>query len=346
MTKRSRKASRKRTRKSALLSKINDLLRMRRFWLGLTSSAAVGHQVSGCTPHMGWYEGLLAKASAVIGPPLLASVTSLVGPAAASAMAALAPLADGLARFALNDLLGLPQTTTSSPAHAPYAGQGASTATQFSQCRQHFPAGRPPVVPQASDLRELCYSSFAVLHSGSHKTPVFVAERLTRSSITQAKGLQRTDKFFADARLPRAERAELADYQGSGYSRGHMAPAGNMASAEAMAQSFSLANMVPQNQSHNAGPWSQIEQDTRRYAQRAQGDVYVFTGPVFAGPVRTIGPGKVQVPSHLFKLVYDASTGKSWAHWQENAAGTRVSAPISYEELVRRSGIRFLDNVS
>ncbi|MEG0225019.1 MAG: DNA/RNA non-specific endonuclease [Comamonas sp.] len=342
MTKRSRKASRRRTRKSALLSKINDLLRMRRFWLGLTSSAAVGHQVSGCTPHMGWYDGLLAKASAVIGPPLLASVTSLVGPAAASALAALAPLADGLARFALNDLLGLPQTTTSSPAPAPHAGQGSTTATQFSQCRQHFPGGLPPVVPQAGDLRELCYSSFAVLHSGSHKTPVFVAERLNRATITQAKGLQRTDKFFADARLPRAERAELADYQGSGYSRGHMAPAGNMASAEAMAQSFSLANMVPQNQTHNAGPWSQIEQDTRRYAQRAQGDVYVFTGPVFSGPVRTIGPGKVQVPSHLFKLVYDASTGKSWAHWQENAAGTRLSAPISYDELVRRSGIRFL----
>ncbi|WP_200843743.1 DNA/RNA non-specific endonuclease [Pantoea sp. 18069] len=344
MTKRSRKASRKRTRKSALLSKINDLLRMRRFWLGLTSSAAVGHQVAGCTPNAGWYESLLAKASAVIGPPLLASVTSLVGPAAASALAALAPLADGLTRYAFNDLLGLPTTTAGSAATPAGGGLGSqgSTATQFSQCRQHFPGGVPPVVPRADDLRELCYSSFAVLHSGSHKTPVFVAERLNRASITQAKGLQRTDRFFADARLPRAERAELADYQGSGYSRGHMAPAGNMASAEAMAQSFSLANMVPQNQAHNAGAWSQIEQDTRRYAQRAQGDIYVFTGPVFTGPARTIGPGKVQVPSHLFKLVYDASTGRSWAHWQANAAGTRASAPISYEELVRRSGIRFL----
>ncbi|MCD2512003.1 DNA/RNA non-specific endonuclease [Acidovorax sp. D4N7] len=313
-----------------MFSKINGLLRMRRFWFGLTSSAAVGHQVSGCTLGSGLYDSMLAKFSGTVAAPLLASV-----------LATLTPLADGLTRYVLHDLLGLPVGTSGS-ASSSVAGTPSSSATQFSQCRQHFPAGQPPMVPDSSNLRELCYSAFAVLHSGSHKTPVFVAERLNRATIAQAKGRQRTDRFFADARLPRAERAELADYQGSGYSRGHMAPAGDMASAEAMAQSFSLANMVPQNQAHNAGPWSQIEQDTRSYAQRAQGDVYVFTGPVYSGPIKTIGPNKVQVPSHLFKLVYDASTGRSWAHWQANAAGTRMSAPISYEELVRRSGIRFL----
>ena len=149
--------------------------------------------------------------------------------------------------------------------------------TSFAECRQFFPEGRPPVVPKRPALRELCYEAFAVLHSGETKTPVYVAQRLNRKSIEDADE-RRADKFFADARLPVAERAELEDYKRSGYSRGHMAPAGDMPTPTAMAQSFSLANMVPQNAQQNGGSWAKIEQDTRRYVLRAKGDVYVITG--------------------------------------------------------------------
>lgn len=38
---------------------------------------------------------------------------------------------------------------------------------------------------------------------------------------------------------------------------------------------------------------------------RAQGDIYVFTGPVYYGKVQIIGPRRVWVPTALFKLVYD-----------------------------------------
>ena len=216
--------------------------------------------------------------------------------------------------------------------------------TSFAECRQFFAEGRPPVVAPRPALRELCYAAFAVLHSGETKTPVYVAQRLNRKSIEDADE-RRADKFFADARLPAAERAELEDYKRSGYSRGHMAPAGDMPTPTAMAQSFSLANMVPQNAQQNGGSWAKIEQDTRKYVLRAKGDVYVITGPVFEPKAPTIGEGRVQVPRYLFKLVYDATTGRSWAHWQENRKGERVSAPISYRELVRRTGVEFLPGV-
>lgn len=109
-----------------------------------------------------------------------------------------------------------------------------------------------------------------------------------------------------------------------------------------MAQSFSLANIVPQNAQHNSGAWAKIEKDTRHYVRRAKGDVYVITGPVFTEDSLRIGNNGVMVPTYLFKLVYDQSTNRAWAHWQQNQEGERVSRPISYEELVKRTGVESL----
>lgn len=222
------------------------------------------------------------------------------------------------------------------------AATGPLAQTRFSECPQFFPGNNPPAIPAVAALRELCFSEFAILHNGQTKTPVFVAQRLNRRTMIEAQGNQRTDRFYAEARLPRSERADLSDYKGSGYSRGHMAPAADIATGEGMAQSFSLANMVPQDQSHNAGAWSRIEQDTRKYVMRAQGDVFVFTGPVYpAGSAKTIGQG-VAVPSHLYKVVYDTATGRAWVHWQANNAATKAGAPISYAEFVQRTGLHLL----
>lgn len=174
---------------------------------------------------------------------------------------------------------------------------------------------------------------------------MFVAQRLSRASVANADE-KRTDKFFADARLPRAERAELGDYKGSGYSRGHMAPAGDMPTPAAMAQSFSLANMVPQNPRQNSGPWAKIEKDTRHYVARSKGDVFIITGPFFGPGSTSVGANKVRVPTHIFKLVYDATTQKAWAHWQQSADYARAGPPISYDELSRRIGMELLPGVA
>jgi DNA/RNA endonuclease G (NUC1) len=52
---------------------------------------------------------------------------------------------------------------------------------------------------------------------------VFVAQKLNRASGADADE-KRKDRFFEDARLPRAERATLEDYKNSCLSRGHLPP--------------------------------------------------------------------------------------------------------------------------
>lgn len=224
----------------------------------------------------------------------------------------------------------------------------AQAATDFSRCPQFFAQGAAPQVRNSQSLnpRALCFQAFAVLHSGTTKTPVYVAERLNAQQVEDAQDEERTNRFFADARLPRAERAELDDYKGSGYDRGHMAPAADMPDATAMAQSFSLANMVPQAPQNNRKAWAGIEKATRKYVRRAKGDVFVITGPVF-GTARaaTIGADQVWVPQYLFKLVYDSTTHRAWAHWLANTDSARAGQPITYRELVKRTGVDFLPGI-
>lgn len=229
------------------------------------------------------------------------------------------------------------------------ASSFAAVGGSFSECASQFPDSKPPVVKEnktQGQLRAICYDAFAILHSGTTKTPVFVVERLNRERIIDADE-QRGNKFFADARLPSSQRANLDDYKGSGYDRGHMAPAADMPTPAAMAQSFSLANIIPQNPENNRGPWSSIEKATRNYALRAQSDVFVFTGPVYLKTdwQTSFMAGSVSVPSHIFKLVYDASNKRAWVNWIENRDGVKPEKPITYQEFVQRTGLNLLNNL-
>jgi endonuclease G len=217
-----------------------------------------------------------------------------------------------------------------------------ATNNDFSACKTVFANNTPPIINASNTKpRALCFSGFAIMHSGKSRTPMYVAERLNKEILSKAHK-KRTDEFFADARLPRSERAELEDYRGSGYDRGHMAPAADMSTDESMAQSFSLANMVPQAPINNRNAWAKLEKDTRKYIKRSSGDVYVITGPVFESKSKTIGANHVWVPKYLYKLVYDPTANKVWAHWIENSDDAQIAEPISYQEVVKRTGIIFL----
>lgn len=218
-------------------------------------------------------------------------------------------------------------------------------ADSFERCAQLFPQGLVLDVAKVDRQwrsKALCSNHFGVLYSGLSKTPLVVVERLGREQMSRALDEARTDRFYADPRLPPGMRAELEDFRGSGLDRGHLAPAGDQPDQASMAQSFALSNMVPQDPFNNRKTWAKIESDVRKFARRAQGNVYVFSGPVFRGEQRTIGPNRVWVPSHLFKLVYDEASGRSWAYVLANTAEARVEAPISYASFVRETGWQLL----
>ena len=149
--------------------------------------------------------------------------------------------------------------------------------------------------------------AYTVSYNEETKCPNWVAWKLTAE---HADGeLKRRNGFHEEEDVPEP-RATLQDYKGSGWSRGHMCPAGdNKWDSEAMYESFSLVNVCPQDTKLNSGVWNSIEMDCRKWA-RKYGEVYIVCGPVYMNKEHeAIGDNEVVVPEAFFKVVL-CLTGK------------------------------------
>ena len=213
-------------------------------------------------------------------------------------------------------------------------------------CPAHYVDGRLPEIVNpklSSATQELCYGVFGIMHSGVTRTPLWSAEYLTAGNISSAQHLSRENSFHAEGKLPPAQRAELADYARSGFDRGHMAPNGNMPDRKSQKESFTLANMVPQDASNNRRVWAGIEGAVRKMAQK-EGALYVITGPAYIGSsVQKIGD--VLVPSHLYKAVYSPKQHAGAAYFIENKPVDDYQV-LSIAQLETKIGIDVLPSLS
>ncbi len=223
---------------------------------------------------------------------------------------------------------------------------GAAAAASAEACPQHYVAGQAPRIlneKMARATRELCYNVFGIMHSGVTRTPLWSAEHLTERNIESAEDLSRENSFHPETRLPKGQRAELADYARSGFDRGHMAPNGNMPDRTSQYQSFTLANMVPQDADNNRHVWAGIEAAVRRMVKK-EGDLFVITGPAFIGSdLRKVG--NVLVPSHLYKVVYSPRQRAGGAWFVANQADAKPQT-MTIAQLESRIGIDLIPSLS
>ena len=147
---------------------------------------------------------------------------------------------------------------------------------------------------------------FVLCYDASLKVPLWTGHEIKAEQLYGAA--TRPSHFRQDTALS-GPIARNADYRRSGYSRGHLVPAADLAwSDEAIRSTFVLSNAVPQRQSINSGEWRQLEKLVREIAANSDA-VYVFTGPVFgSASIERIGPGQVAVPTHMFKVVLSVAS--------------------------------------
>ena len=157
------------------------------------------------------------------------------------------------------------------------------------------------LLPQNIPSQLLSRTAYSLSYNVETLCPNWVAWHLTAEHTDGP--YKRLGNFHEEEKVP-VPRATLQDYKGSGWSRGHMCPAGdNKWDENAMYESFSLVNVCPQNASLNSGVWNRIEMDCRKWANRF-GDVYIVCGPILMNREHeTIGVNEVVVPEAFYKVV-------------------------------------------
>lgn len=144
---------------------------------------------------------------------------------------------------------------------------------------------------------------YSLSYNDRHEIPEWVAYELTAADLA-VKNVKRAKRFLVDQSV-KGRSASHGDYINSGYTRGHLAPAGDMAfDKEAMRETFYMSNMAPQTKEFNSGIWNDLENQGRDWAYDNK-RLFVVTGPVVKDIKTWIGKNEVGVPKLFYKIYLD-----------------------------------------
>lgn len=197
-----------------------------------------------------------------------------------------------------------------------------------------------PKNAQDKEYPIISYSAYEVMYNPEYKIPRWVKYELLASEtdgVWSRKGL----KFTPDPSISFPQ-AEDYDYRGSGWSRGHMAPAADFKwSSTAMIETFYFTNCCPQNLELNSGQWSTLEKKVRDWANR-YGSLTVYTGPiVLDNAYGTIGYNKVVVPDAFFKAILAGEQSIAFVMYNHNNNENMQKCAMSVDDLEALTGIDF-----
>lgn len=183
------------------------------------------------------------------------------------------------------------------------------------------------------------HTYYTLAYSEEHEQAYWVYYELAPEFING--GQSRTDDFRADPMVSTGS-ATLNDYKGSGYDRGHLCPAADMALNKiSMSESFYLSNMSPQVPGFNRGIWSSVEDQVRQWALDYQ-KLYVVTGPIFKDNKGKIGQEEVTVPGYYYKVLFDGKDKMIGLILPNASSSSKLDQfVVTVDEIEKETGVDF-----
>ncbi|GMH42333.1 hypothetical protein BSKO_10252 [Bryopsis sp. KO-2023] len=210
------------------------------------------------------------------------------------------------------------------------------------------------------------YDGFVAAFDTRTRNPSWVLEHLQWKDKND-DGVDRSKSdFFEDKQIDEKFRNRIADFKGSGYDRGHLAPAANHKSSQkAMNETFTMSNVSPQvGRGFNRDYWARFEKFVKDLMKFSTA-VYVVTGPLWLPkmdkkskkwtmqyPLIGEPPRLVSVPTHFYKVILAERAGGGPTgvgafvmpneEIDPNTPLVRFSAPIG--DLECATGMKFFPN--
>lgn len=170
-------------------------------------------------------------------------------------------------------------------------------------CTVHAPYGLPSV---QGSVQPICREAYLVGYDAAAKLPRFVMWTLTPDHAVGC--VIRSNAFVADQSIQNGPTP--ADYVGTNYDKGHMAPDGDQSwDQQVEYESFLMTNMSPQAGSLNRGIWKLLETSVRGWTVQLGHTFTTVSGGIYNAQDKKIGNGVV-VPHAFYKIVIDNTTGQ------------------------------------
>ena len=209
-------------------------------------------------------------------------------------------------------------------------------------CKDEMPYGMPKLAKPKNVI--ICRTGYALQTDTDAKIPAWVSWTVTPDETLGC--VKRSDGFVADNSLTKGQRAEVSDYDKSGFDKGHLANDGDMSwDQQVEYESFLMSNMSPQYPATNRGIWKQLETATRAWSFESKHQFLVYAGDIWNDADATIGASKVKVPHALWKIVVDMETKQVLAfrflNTQANAGNDLTPFLTSVAAIEKETGIEF-----
>ncbi|MFD1615390.1 DNA/RNA non-specific endonuclease [Gelatiniphilus marinus] len=163
-------------------------------------------------------------------------------------------------------------------------------------------------LPSSTTGQIVHHQGYSLSYSEPHEQAEWVAYELKKSHLSNSNF---TRPYFEVDEAVKTGSAHWRNYKNSGYNRGHLCPAADRRYSKlAHDETFLTSNISPQKHNFNAGVWNTLEQKVRYWASKYDG-VFVITGGVLKGKMKTIGEEDVSVPNQFYKVLIDYNSGET-----------------------------------